>query len=248
MKRIICPCYDPAPGPEWEVMFDHADDIAFAILNVNSGVGVGIDPVYVAMATRLQAAGIKRLGYVSTRYGNRPIEEVKREIEKWFAFYSVDGIFADEQASEAGLLPYYRRVKSACGTAQLVTNPGAIPSKEYADLDAIICCAETYQQTYLNKMFPGWIMALPETRFLHMVFSVTDAKRVMDAINRNNARYIYLTTAKPAPGASGPEFNIPETIWPQLSAPTPVPQTPTGTLFTCTNVELLAEVKRRMDL
>lgn len=246
-KRIIVPCYDPAPGPEWEAIFDHAADVWAVILNCNSGVGKTIDSVYVAMARRLQAAGIKCLGYSSTRYGARPIEEVKREIGQWFDWYSVSGIFADEQAFAADLLPYYRRVKSACGTAQLVTNPGTVPDAAYADLDAIICVAETDQQTYISKSFPPWTTTIGGRAVAHIVFSVTDAAKVLAKIDANHADYFYLCTTVPKPGASGPEFTIPDSIWPPTEAtPAPAPPATARMLSTCSNDQLLEELKHRL--
>lgn len=218
-KRIILPCYDPYPNEEWEVIFDHAADVWAVILNVNSGVGSALDPGYVAMAQRLRAAGVKCLGYVSTRYGERPIGEVQREIGLWFAWYQVEGIFADEQSSFPSKLPYYNRIKNACGSAILVTNPGITPDAAYADLEAIICVAETDQETYLEKAFLPWTN---KKTTLHIVYGVTDAARVLAKIDANAADFVYLATTIKEPGSQGPEFNIPDTIWqPTESTPTP---------------------------
>lgn len=227
-KRIIIPAYDPYPGPEWDVIFAHANDVWACVLNVNSGVGDMDDyPAYIAMSNRLRDAGILRLGYSSTRYGNRPLDEVKSEIALWFSRYHVDGIFADEMEHEGvQFLPYYRRIKGAVGTGVLVTNPGTVPDKAYRDLDAIICVAETDQQNYLSKSFPEWTKIVPDS-VCHIVFSVTDAAKVMAKIDSNAAGcYVYLATTVPIPGSQGPEFNIPETIWPEA---TPVPPPPPTT-------------------
>lgn len=242
-KRIIVPAYDPYPGPVWDEIFPHAADVAFVILNCNSGVGSAIDPVYVAMRKRLKDAGISCLGYVSTRYGSRPIGEVQAEIGLWYSWYKVDGIFADEQASEAALLPYYRRVKSSTGSAVLVTNPGTVPDAAYADLDAIICVAETNQQTYLSKTFPDWVKNAPRSRFYHICFGVRDQAQVQAKIDASNAEFFYMTSV----GGTDPQFTISATLWP-AHTPAPVPEPATSRLLsTCTNEQLLAEVKRRLD-
>lgn len=250
-KRIIVPCYDPYPGPEWEAIFQHASDVWACVLNVNSGIGTLDDyTTYLAMSNRLRDAGILRLGYVSTRYGARPIEEVQAEIALWFSRYKVDGVFADEQAFGADLLPYYRRVKGAVANGIFVTNPGAIPDAAYADLDAIICVAETDQQTYLARQFPAWTK---NKTVVHIVYGVTDAAKVLAKIDANEARYLYITTTVPKPGASGPEFTIPDTIWPNL-APWSIPTVPEPSeqpatarmLSTCTDQQLLEEVGRRL--
>lgn len=251
MKRLMVFCYAPYPNEEWEALFTHAADIAFAVINVNSGVGDELDPVYVAMVKRLQAAGVRCLGYSSTRYGARPLDEVRREIDLWFTRYSVDGIFADEMEHETGQsLPYYRRIKSACGTSILVTNPGTVPDSAYADLDAIIVTAETDQQTYLSKAFPPWTTTIGGRAVAHIVFSVIDAAKVLAKIDANHADYFYLCTTVPKPGASGPEFTITDTLWPpaESPAPTPVPAPPATArmLSTCTDLQLLEEMGRRL--
>lgn len=246
-KRLMIFCYDPYPNEEWEALFTHAADIAFAVINVNSGVGDDFDPVYVAMVKRLQAAGIKCLGYVSSRYTERPIAEVQDEIRLWFSHYQVGGIFCDEMDYKATSLPYYNRVKGACGTTQLVTNPGNIPESAYADLDAIICVAETDQQTYLSKIFPPWTTTIGGRAVAHIVFSVTDAAKVLAKIDANQADYFYLCTTVPKPGASGPEFTIPDTIWPPAEAtPVPAPPATARMLSTCTDAQLVEEVARRL--
>lgn len=236
-KRIIIPAYDPYPGPEWDVIFEHAADIAYVILNVNSGVGAAIDHVYVAMAAQLKAANIQTLGYVSSRYGARPIGEVQREIGLWFAWYQVSGIFADEMDYKPTSLPYYKRVKSATGSSILVTNPGSVPDESYRDLDAIICVAETDEQTYLAKTFPEWTKIRPHN-VAHIVFGVTDIARVLERINDNNADFFYLTST----GGRDPQFSVPATLWP----PDPVPVEQPQPLAAFGNDEILAELKKRL--
>lgn len=241
-KRLIIPAYAPYPDESWEVIFPHASEIAYVILNVDSGVGVGTDPVYVDMAERLARAGVACLGYVPSTYGQRSLDGVKTEIRQWFERYKVAGIFCDEMDSKASSLPYYKRIKSACGTSILVANPGTVPDAAYRDLDAIIVTAETAQETYLRNTYDQTF-----DRVCHMVFSVTDPARVIAKINANNPELFYLTSARPAPGASGPEFNIPETIWPPAEAtPAPAPAT-ARMLSTCTTDQLLEEVRKRIE-
>lgn len=252
-KRIIIPAYDPYPGPEWESIFQHAADVWACVLNVHSGVGTLDDfDAYTAMSKRLKAANIIRLGYVSSRYGGRPLAEIKAEIALWFERYDVSGIFCDEMEHEGtGFLPYYKRIKSAVGTSILVTNPGTVPPEAYKDLDAIICVAETDQQTYLEKDFPAWTKTIGGRAVAHIVFSVTDAAKVLAKIDANHADYFYLCTTVPKPGASGPEFTITDTLWPpaESPAPTPVPAPPATArmLSTCSTDQLLEEVRNRID-
>jgi hypothetical protein len=44
---------------------------------------------------------ITLVGYVYTSYGQRPLQQVKSEIDRWIDFYpGLQGIFLDEQASD----------------------------------------------------------------------------------------------------------------------------------------------------
>jgi len=45
----------------------------------------------------------KVLGYVDTRNGTRAINLVKADIDNWYGWYSIDGIFFDQMAATTGL-------------------------------------------------------------------------------------------------------------------------------------------------
>lgn len=248
-KRIIVVGYSYPSDPAWESVFAHAADVFAVILNPASGVGSTLDPVYKALATRLRSVGIATLGYVSTRYGQRPLSEVKAEIERWFAWYDVSGIFADEQQSSADGLPYYRRIKGAVANGILVTNPGTVPDKAYLDLDAILCIVETDQQAYLAKTFPDWVKTAQSHRFYHIIYGVSDVEKVVAKVNANNAEFFYVASVK----GPDPQFSVGTSLWPNLGfssvppAPEPAEQPATARMLsTCTDQQLLEEVGRRL--
>src|SRR5436309_12085925 len=57
-----------------------------AILNPASGPGASVDPNYTSAISRLQTAGGKVIGYVSSSYTNRALSDVVADINKYVAF------------------------------------------------------------------------------------------------------------------------------------------------------------------
>ena len=88
-----------------------------------------VDPAYASGIARLNAAGIKVIGYVATGYAVNSPAAVKADIDRWRAFYpgQISGIFFDEQSNRAGDVPYYRDLSQyakAQGLSFTVGNPG----------------------------------------------------------------------------------------------------------------------------
>lgn len=221
-------------------VIQHAGDVLAWILNPNSGVGQAFDPNYAALATSLKTAGIKVIGYISTLYGERPMEQIKSEINRWSTWYKADGVFADEMSGNPEFLAYYRRIRGAIGSGLLVANPGTVPDKAYLDLDAIICIAETDQEAYLGKTFPDWVKNAPKNRFYHICYGVTDPAKVQAKIDANNAEFFYMASV---PGPD-PQFSVETSVWPVIqTAPPASPRM----LSTCTTDQLLEEVRKRIE-
>ena len=80
-----------------------------AIMNPNSGPDTTQNPDYVAAVNSLRASGGKVIGYVSTSYTSRAASAVRTDIDRYFSFYAMDGIFLDELTDDADTnhLNYY---------------------------------------------------------------------------------------------------------------------------------------------
>jgi hypothetical protein len=117
-----------------------------AVLNPNNGVGSSVNSDYTTLIYELDAAGVKSIGYISTRYTGRPLAEVKGEIDRWKTFYpNIDGIFFDEQSNQniTSHLDYYKQAsayaKSKTGFVFTVGNPGANTLTSYSStVDAVL--------------------------------------------------------------------------------------------------------------
>ncbi len=103
------------------------------IINPNSGPGDARNPDYITWIKRLRDDGITVIGYVHTRWGDRPSDEVEREIGLYRDFYpELNGIFFDQMANQPGTESYYEQAADYAQSKSLafiVNNPGTrVPS------------------------------------------------------------------------------------------------------------------------
>ena len=92
---IVVPAYF-YPGSLWTSMNSAAGRVLLvAIMNPNSGPGAAQNPDYVAAVNAMRASGGKVIGYVSTSYATRGTNAVLTDIDRYFSWYAVDGIFLD---------------------------------------------------------------------------------------------------------------------------------------------------------
>jgi len=98
---FLVPLYTYDVG-EWEKVADMADrgDV-IAVINPASGPSDEFVPAVASLIAFLKANDISVLAYVPTGYGERPLEEVVGDVERYKAFYAdkgleIDGIFFDE--------------------------------------------------------------------------------------------------------------------------------------------------------
>ncbi len=126
-----------------------------AILNPASGPGTDLSPVWANAAAAFRCDRCESLlGFVSTHYGERPVATVKAEIDAYYRWYPVTGIFLDEMPSEADMLDvvggalvhapqwdptmaYYREIyqyikaKAPAERTRVVGNPGTRTVEEF---------------------------------------------------------------------------------------------------------------------
>ena len=102
------PLYTYPTDPSWNTVIAgkaaHPTVGVIAVVNPANGPGAAADPAYASGIARLNAAGIKVIGYVATGYAVNSAVAVKADIDRWRAFYpgQISGIFFDEQSNRAG--------------------------------------------------------------------------------------------------------------------------------------------------
>lgn len=192
------------PWPQLATAAEHASVIA--ILNPGSGPGTVTDPNYTAAIASVRTAGGRVIGYVSTRYAARPINEVTADINKYIAMYAVDGFFLDEMTNDAdnAHLAFYQSAYNyikAINPAYLVMgNPGTNTLEAYASLpvaDSFVVF-EGSAATYAHYAPAAWQAGYAKRRFVHVVYGSTKVQMHKDIANASSrgAGGIFVTTDK----------------------------------------------------
>lgn len=198
VQKIAIPSYF-YPGTAWTRLEGSAPTVGIALINPDSGPGAAKDPAYTAEIVRAHAKGIKILGYVHTSYGARAAAAVKAEINRYYSWYSIDGIFFDEASTSCTKKPYYQAlysfVKAKGGLARVIINPGTnIPECYITTADIIVNFEDNYN-AYINWKLSGWETKYPANRFWHLIIATPQSKLTNAiALSKNrNAGWVYAT-------------------------------------------------------
>lgn len=197
-QRVAVPSYF-YPGNDWQRLEDAAPTAGISIVNPNSGPGTGVDQAFVDQVKSAQSKGQLVLGYVRTQWAARSSDEVKAEVDEYYNWYGVSGIFFDEAATDCGSEPYYENLKSYVkakdSSATVVLNPGTSTAECYTQAADILVTFEHDYGTYTGYTPDSWTLNYPAERFWHLVYD-TPAGQLGDAITRsknNHAGWVYAT-------------------------------------------------------
>lgn len=203
------------PGALWNQAIAGAPTVEILVMNPMNGPGSAWDPNYGAAVSNAQAAGIFVVGYVYTSYGARNTNDIRADIDKYEAWYRVDGIFLDETASSSNHIAFYRdiddHIRSYPGNITIL-NPGMYPDECYMGAGDIIMAFEGSYSTYSSTSYtiPAWARSYLPWRFWHAVYSTSNQTRMNTAVNKSrtlNAAYLYIThDALPNPWDTLPTY------------------------------------------
>jgi hypothetical protein len=144
---LIVPMYGWDAG--WSKVINAKDENKgteiVVIINPSNGAGGSKDSHWVDVTDDLQDAGIEVVGYVSTAYAGRSEGEAKDEIDRYYDWYGLDGVFLDEVSPSDH--DYYKDLEEYAdpdGTQTVVLNPGAPVPESYEDAGDIIVAYENF--------------------------------------------------------------------------------------------------------
>jgi len=191
-ENIVIPAYfyPNQPHSLWNTAVNNAPlpdgRSQVLIMNPNNGPDQTFDRNYLEATTKVHNAGRGFLvyGYVYTRYGKRSLTRVKRDIDKYYDWYKVDGIFVDETASSANLASTYYQsladyITSKKSGAGVMLNPGVYPDQAYLNISVpsasslVVNVFEGAYKDYVNATIPSWAFSYPSDRFAHLVYSTS---------------------------------------------------------------------------
>lgn len=232
-QKLLVPAYGNPGTPTGKYMWDNLINLAKTagnrlnvILNPQSGPGGStIDPNYINPngadpLLDLKNAGAVVYGYVATGNGDRSLDAVKADIDKYFnpAYYQntgfqINGIFLDEMSNDLADVGYYQAIRahiaSKSSTAKVIGNPGTSFTKnptgqtqysviDYAKTaDILVTFENTGREYRTNYTPPSWLNAPGFTadNFAHLIHS---EPRLLGNINTQTPTYVNLANSRQA--------------------------------------------------
>jgi excisionase family DNA binding protein len=199
-QKMATPSYF-YPGPLWTQMEKALPKQSTVIVNPSSGPGSAMDHNYAARVKRDRAANLTVLGYVYTDYGRRPSAVVKSDIDKYYSWYGVDGIFFDQASTDCTQArSYYKDLYGYVNDqgGRVVLNPGTQTNECYLAVADIVVNFEGTYANYASESYsqPEWIKKYPATRFWHLVHTAATKADMQDAVRlsrERNAGFVYVT-------------------------------------------------------
>ena len=171
---LLVPAYfGPWEAASWERLLAATPSVI--VINPASGPGACAHHGYRAIVHRFAAAGTSVLGYVTTAYLERPLDDCAAEAERYRAWYGVHGIFWDEVPAEhqRGRVARLRGLRTVVADGgPCVFNPGrAVPRTWFRSLpDCVFVTFEGPAGAH------GFIDPVgPRDRQCHLVHSATAA-------------------------------------------------------------------------
>jgi len=187
-----------------------------AIVNPDSGPGKKADENYREIFRLAQKSKITVIGYVTFSYTRRPLSAVKADIDSWLFFYpEVQGIFFDEQPSEAEKAPFanqsFAYARQKIKDAILVSNPGVICAREYlSGRDAPTACLFEHETGFDEFRLPEWAAKMSREKFAVLLYNTKTADQMQQAFARaleQRAGFVYITDhAAPMPWGGLPAY------------------------------------------
>ncbi len=208
--NVMVPAYfDPSSYPTgWSRMATQSAKMpgrVWAIVNPASGPGTAANSSYTSAISVMHTNSGKVIGYVSTSYGARSVSDIKADVDKWYNWYAVDGIFFDEFPWETSFVANYQAiyayVKSKNSNALVVGNPGGDVQEAYlvsggkrcAD---VLCIFETSPgfDTWSGSGM-SWLQNYPANSFYVLPYNTASNKwqAYTDRANANYVKWIYCT-------------------------------------------------------
>lgn len=172
------------------------------IMNPGSGPGLVQDPNYTAAVNNLRAAGGKVLGYVYSSYAARDTNAIKADINTFFNWYPLDGIFIDEMANDTSTNHYnyyaglYQFIQMKGTNLLVFGNPGTTTQEPYLGTVDGLMTFENDATNYPAYAPDGWVTNHLARQFCHAAYSVTNTAAMTNLVNlaaSRNAGWVFVT-------------------------------------------------------
>lgn len=189
---IIVPAYQhPANGTLWAECAQASSRVPLvAIMNPANGPGPGVDPDYASASGSVRSAGGRVIGYVYTSRGGIPLDSVLASVDRYRAWYALDGIFLDGMANDADPehVAWYAALRESIRAREptwlVAGGPGANTRPEYLAGADVMCIFESDAESYFAWEPDAWVRDHPAARWLHLVHTLSSADSMRQVVAR----------------------------------------------------------------
>lgn len=195
-QQLAIPMYiDPNVTPAaWTTVTALAPRGGLLVANVLSGPGPSQNATYLAAINAAKASGQLVLGYVDTNGGAIATATVTGQVDSWYTFYGVDGIFFDRAATSPATIPYYQNLYAYVRTKTVnhivCLNPGTDTDEGYAAISDIIMDFENTYAAYTVYSPPAWTRKYSPRKFWHCVHTTVAGNMAAGiALGKKNRAY-----------------------------------------------------------
>jgi hypothetical protein len=241
-------------GSDWDRLSNPA--VNFVIMNPSSGPGTSSNSDYVQQVTWIKngtgpqggaSLGIRIVGYVDTNYTARTLADVELDIDRYYSWYGVDGIFFDRVSTSPSDIAYYQTlyayVKAKPNTGFVILNPGTQTDESYMSASDVVVNFEGSYATYSGAYpaNPGWVTNYSSDRFWHIVYDTPNYASMVDTLDLAYSRNCFYHFITDRTLASNPFGALPgTTYWDnfQLREEGIVPVTESGTATESINLQI----------
>src|SRR5450755_576850 len=141
--------------------------------------------------------------YVHTSDAARSLSAVESDVNAYYRWYAVNGIFFDEGSTDCADASYYAKlnsfVKAKGGTARTILNPGTQTHECYLPDADILLTFEGSDTQYVNSYSaPSWVARYSPTHFWHVIYGASTVSAMTHAIQlskRRGAGFVYVPSA-----------------------------------------------------
>ena len=178
----------------WTQMDSAAPTLRVAVMNPASGPGTAIDPTYASAVQTAQQHGITVVGYVDTDYGKRTLTNVEADVDAYYNWYHVNGIYFDRASTDCTLATsYYAPLKSYVklkgGTARTILGFGTQTNECYvSDADILLTFEGSDAQYVSDYSAPSWVTKYSPAHFWHVIYNTTSVSAMTRAVQLSKQR------------------------------------------------------------
>jgi hypothetical protein len=203
-QSVAVPAYFDPPSAGWSALEHDDPPVTLIVMNPDSGPGSAPRPSYLTAVRAAQADGVSVVGYVDTSFARRPLGVVEAQIDDYFSWYGVNGIFFDDASTVCAQEPYYAAldgyVKAKGASETTILNPGTWTSSCFASAADILLTFEgSYRQYDHSYYAPSWVAGYPAGRFWQIVYgapTITAMRRAVALSRERGVGDVFVTSAR----------------------------------------------------